>query len=259
MADLNSPRQNHILDALPAAEYERLFPHLERVLMSLGEVLYESGDELHYVYFPATCIVSMLYVMHNGASAEIAMIGNEGIVGAAVFMGGETMPNRAIVKSEGYAFRMRRHQFLQVFNRYGGRRSGALHHLLLHYIQALMTQMAMTGVCNQHHSVDQRLCRCLLLSLDRISGNELTLTQELLANLLGVRRESVTEAAGKLQKVGSICYGHGHITVLDRPGLEARVCECYQVIKAENARLLPPPRADVLASCMRLMPCCQRY
>jgi len=207
--------------------------------MALGEVLYESGDKLRYVYLPTTCIVSKLYVMENGASAEIAVVGNEGIIGVALYMGGETMPNRAVVQSEGYAYRLRAHLLMQEFNRSGGRRSGALHHLLLRYALALMTQMAQTAVCNRHHSVDQQLCRWLLLSLDRIASNELIMTQELIANMLGVRREGVTEAAGKLQRAGLINYSRGHITVLDRPGLEARVCECYQVVKTEFDRLLP--------------------
>jgi CRP-like cAMP-binding protein len=205
--------------------------------MPLGKVLYESGDELHHAYFPTTCIVSKLYVMENGASAEIAVIGNDGIIGVSLFMGGGTMPNRAVVQSEGYAYRLRAHLLIQQFDRSGGRRSGALHHLLLHYAQVLMTQMA---ACNRHHSVDHQLCRWLLLSLDRLASNELIMTQELIANMLGVRREGVTEAAGKLQKAGLIDYHRGHITVLDRPGLEARVCECYQVVKTESDRLLPP-------------------
>jgi CRP-like cAMP-binding protein len=239
MTDSHTPRQNHLLDALPAAEYEHLFPHLEQVPMPLGKVLYESGDELHHAYFPTTCIVSKLYVMENGASAEIAVIGNDGIIGVSLFMGGGTMPNRAVVQSEGYAYRLRAHLLIQQFDRSGGRRSGALQHLLLHYAQALMTQMAQTAACNRHHSVDQQLCRWLLLSLDRLASNELIMTQELIANMLGVRREGVTEAAGKLQKAGLIDYRRGHITVLDRPGLEARVCECYQVVKTESDRLLP--------------------
>lgn len=240
MTGPHSPRQNHLLDALPPAEYEHLFPHLERVPMPLGDVLYESGDELCHVYFPTTCIVSMLYVMENGASAEIAVVGNEGIIGVALFMGGGTMPNRAVVQSAGYAYRLPKQLFRQEFNRSGGRRSGVLHHLLLRYTQALITQTAQTAVCNRHHSVDQQLCRWLLLSLDRLPSNELTMTQELIANMLGVRREGVTEAAGKLQQAGLIHYRRGHITVLDRPGLEARVCECYQVVKRESDRLLPP-------------------
>jgi CRP-like cAMP-binding protein len=240
MIKLDSPRQNYLLNALPAAEYERLFPHLELVPMPLGKVLYESGDELQHAYFPTTCIVSKLYVMENGASAEIAVIGNDGIVDVTLFMGGGTMPNRAVVQSEGYAYRLRAHVLIQQFDRSGGRRSGALHHLLLRYTQALLTQMAQTAACNRHHSVDQQLCRWLLLSLDRLALNKLVMTQELIANMLGVRREGVTEAAGKLQKAGLIDYHRGHITVLDRLGLEARVCECYQVVKTESDRLLPP-------------------
>lgn len=236
----NSLRQNHLLDALPQAKRERLFPHLELVSMPLGLVLYESGDALRYAYFPTTCIVSKLYVMENGQSAEIAVVGNEGIVGVALFMGGGTMPNRAVVQSAGYAYRLRGHLLMEEFDRCGGRRSGALHDLLLRYTQALITQMAQTAVCNRHHSVDQQLCRWLLLSLDRLPGNELTMTQELIANMLGVCREGVTEAAGKLHHAGLIDYRRGHITVLDRAGLEARVCECYQVVKTEFNRLLPP-------------------
>ena len=240
MTDFHNPRQNHLLGALPAAEYERLFPHLEWVQMPLGKVLYESGYELHHAYFPITCIVSKLYVMENGASAEIAVIGNDGIIGVSLFMGGGTMPNRAVVQSEGYAYRLRAHLLIQQFDRYGGRRSGVFHHLLLRYTQALIIQMSQTAACNRHHSVDQQLCRWLLLSLDRLAANELIMTQELIANMLGVRREGVTEAAGKLHKAGLIDYRRGHITVLDRPGLEARVCECYQVVKTESDRLLPP-------------------
>jgi len=195
---------------------------------------------LHHAYFPTTCIVSKLYVMENGASAEIAVIGNDGIIGVSLFMGGGTMPNRAVVQSEGYAYRLRAHVLIQQFNRFGGRRSGVLNHLLLRYTQALITQMSQTAACNRHHSVDQQLCRWLLLSLDRLAANELIMTQELIANMLGVRREGVTEAAGKLHKAGLIDYRRGHITVLDRPGLEARVCECYQVVKTESDRLLPP-------------------
>jgi len=242
MTELNSPWQNHLLDALPQAEYERLLPLLEQVQMPLGEVLYESGGELRHAYFPTTCIISLLYVMENGASSEIAVIGNDGIVGITLFMGGGTMPNRAVVQSEGYAYRLRAHLLIQQFDRYEGRRSGALQHLLLHYAQALMTQMAQTAACNRHHSVDQQLCRWLLLSLDRLASNELIMTQELIANMLGVRREGVTEAAGKLQKAGLIDYRRGQITVLNRPGLEARVCECYQVVKTEFDRLLPSHR-----------------
>jgi CRP-like cAMP-binding protein len=236
MTDLNDPHQNHLLASLPPEEYERLLPHLELVEIPLGEVIYESGDELRYVYFPTTCIVSLLYVMENGASAEIAVIGNDGIIGVALFMGGGSMPNRAVVQSAGHAYRMRGHYLMHEFNQFG-----AMLHLLLRYTQALITQMAQTAVCNRHHTVDQQLCRWLLLSLDRLPGNELTMTQELIANMLGVRREGVTEAAGHLQQAGLIQYSRGRITVLDRPGLEARVCECYQVVKNEADRLLPPP------------------
>lgn len=235
----HSPRQNYLLDTLLSDEYERLFPDLELIEMPLGEVIYESGDELHYAYFPTTCIVSLLYVMENGASAEIAVVGNDGIIGVALFMGGGTMPNRAVVQSAGYAYRLRAPQLMLEFDRFGGRRYGTLHNLLLRYTQALITQMAQTAVCNRHHSVDQQLCRWLLLSIDRLTSNELTMTQELIANMLGVRREGVTEAAGKLQQAGLIDYSRGHITVLDRPGLEARVCECYQVVRTEFDRLLP--------------------
>jgi CRP-like cAMP-binding protein len=230
----NNPLQNFLLNALPTDEFERLQPSLELVKMKLGEVLYESGGKMPYVYFPTDCIVSMLYVMENGSSAEIAVVGKEGIIGVALFMGGGSMPNRAVVQSAGYAYRMRNQVFMQEFNRYA-----KLMHLLLRYTQALITQMAQTAVCNRHHSVDQQLCRWLLLSLDRLSTNELTMTQELIANMLGVRREGVTEAAGKLQQAGLIAYSRGHITVLDRPGLEDRVCECYQVVKCEFDRLLP--------------------
>ncbi len=202
--------------------------------MPLGEVLYESGADLHYAYFPTDCIVSLLYVMENGASAEIAIVGNEGIIGVALFMGGGSMPNRAVVQSAGYAYRLRAALLKQEISR-----NESLLLLLLRYTQALITQMAQTAVCNRHHSVDQQLCRWLLLSLDRLSSNELTMTQELIANMLGVRREGVTEAAGNLQRAGLIEYSRGHITVLDRPGLETRVCECYQVVKTEFDRLLP--------------------
>ncbi len=230
----HAPSQNHLLAALPKAELGRLLPHLELVPMPLGEVLYESGVELRHVYFPTTAIVSLLYVMLDGASAEIAVVGNEGVIGVALFMGGETMPNRAVVQSAGHAYRLKGQLLKQEFNR-----SGDLQHLLLRYTQALLTQMAQTAVCNRHHSLDQQLCRWLLLSLDRLSSNELIMTQELIANMLGVRRESVTEAAGNLQRAGLIRYQRGHITVLDRAGLEARACECYAVVKKEFDRLLP--------------------
>lgn len=239
MTELHTPLQNLLLNALPTAEYERLVPHLEPIKMPLGEVIYESGGELLYVYFPTTCIVSLLYVMENGSSAEIAVTGNDGLIGVALFMGGGTMPNRAVVQSAGEAYRLRGHLLMAEFDRSGGRRSHSLQNLLLRYTQALITQMAQTAVCNRHHSIDQQLCRWLLLSLDRLPTNELSMTQELIANMLGVRREGVTEAAGQLQKAGLIIYSRGRITVLDRPGLEARVCECYQVVKTEFDRLLP--------------------
>ena len=228
------PTQNHLLALLPKSESERLYPFLELVELPLGEALYESGDRLNHVYFPTTAIVSLLYVMEDGASAEIAVVGNEGIVGIALFMGGETMPNRAVVQSSGHAYRLKGQLLKEEFNR-----AGALQHLLLRYTLALLSQMAQTAVCNRHHSVDQQLCRWLLLSLDRLPSNDLNMTQELIANMLGVRREGVTEAAGKLQGAGLIHYHRGRITVLDRPGLEARVCECYEVVRQEFRRLLP--------------------
>ena len=234
MSSPHTPKQNHLLDALPASDYDRIHAHLELVPMALGEVLYESGVQLRYVYFPTTSILSLLYVMENGASAEIAIVGNEGILGISLFMGGETTPSRAVVQSAGHAFRLRAALLKNEFGRFG-----PTMHLLLRYTQALITQMAQTAVCNRHHSVDQQLCRWLLLSLDRLQTNELSMTQELIANMLGVRREGVTEAAGKLQNAGLISYQRGQITVLDRPGLEARFCECYQVVKTEFDRLLP--------------------
>lgn len=229
-----SPDQNHLLAALPQQVRDRLLPHLELVEMPLGEVLYESGSPLRYVYFPTTAIVSLLYVMEDGASAEIAVVGKEGILGIALFMGGETTPSRAIVQSAGFVFRLKSQLLKDEFNR-----AGPMMHLLLRYTQALITQMAQTAVCNRHHSVNQQLCRWLLMSLDRLPSNKLMMTQELIANMLGVRREGVTEAAGKLQSAGLILYSRGHITVLDRPGLEAEACECYQVVKKEFDRLLP--------------------
>jgi CRP-like cAMP-binding protein len=236
MTDTHEPRQNRLLAALSAAEAERVFPHLQSVAMPLGKVLYESGDTLRHVYFPTDCIVSLLYVMEDGASAEISVVGNEGLVGIALFMGGETTPSRAIVQSAGHAYRLVGQRLKDEFFR-----SGAMQSLLLRYTQALITQMAQTAVCNRHHSVDQQLCRWLLLSLDRLASNRLTMTQELIANMLGVRREGVTEAAGKLQKTGVIRYSRGEITVLDRPRLEAMCCECYAVVKKESDRLLPRP------------------
>jgi CRP-like cAMP-binding protein len=234
MNNPHDPRQNHLLAALPTEDYKRLLQHLELVPMPLGDVLYESGNELRHVYFPTSTIVSLLYVMLDGASAEIAVVGNEGIIGVALFMGGETMPNRAVVQSAGHAYRLKGQLLKNEFSR-----SGELQHLLLRYTQALLTQMAQTAVCNRHHSLDQQLCRWLLLSLDRLPSNELTMTQELIANMLGVRREGVTEAAGNLQRAGLITYRRGKITVLNRVGLEARTCECYEVVKKEFDRLLP--------------------
>jgi CRP-like cAMP-binding protein len=230
----HSPHQNRLLDALPAGDYDRIAAHLELIPMGLGDVLYESGVKLRYVYFPTTSIVSLLYVMEDGASAEIAIVGNEGILGISLFMGGDTTPSRAVVQSAGHAFRLKAELLKDEFARFG-----PTMHLLLRYTQALITQMAQTAVCNRHHSIDQQLCRWLLLSLDRLASNELSMTQELIANMLGVRREGVTEAAGKLQDAGLIRYQRGRISVLDRPGLEARSCECYQVVKSEFDRLLP--------------------
>ncbi len=225
--------KNRLLGALPAADFARLQPHLEAVAMPLGESIYESGSQLHHVYFPATSIVSLLYVMENGASAEIAVVGNEGVVGISLFMGGNTTPNRAIVQSAGDGLRLPAAILKAEFGR-----GGPLMQLLLRYTQALITQMCQTAVCNRHHSVGQQLCRWLLLSLDRLSSNELVMTQELIANMLGVRREGVTEAAGNLQRAGLIRYSRGRITVLDRPGVERNVCECYAVVRKEFDRLL---------------------
>ena len=226
--------QNRLLAALPASEWARIQPHLHRTEMPLGKVLYESGAELRDVYFPTTCIVSLLYVMENGSSAEIAIVGHEGLVGIALFMGGETTTSRSVVQSSGTAYRLSGRFVKEEFLR-----GGPMQRLLLRYTQALLTQMAQTAVCNRHHSIDQQLCRWLLLSLDRLPGNELVMTQELIANMLGVRREGVTEAAGKLQKLNLIKYNRGHITVLDRPALERHACECYAVVKQEFDRLLP--------------------
>lgn len=229
-----NPRQNQLLAALPEPEWLRWAPQLDMVTMPLGMVLYESGRPQTHVYFPTTSIVSLLYVMENGSSAEIAVVGNEGVVGISLFMGGETTPSRAVVQSAGTGFRMRGDVIKGEFNR-----SGPILHLLLRYTQALITQMAQTAVCNRHHSLDQQLCRWLLLSLDRLEGPDLVMTQELIANMLGVRREGVTQAALRLQEAGLIQYVRGHITVLDRPGLEKRTCECYAVVKQEYDRLLP--------------------
>lgn len=229
-----TPQQNHLLGALPAEVLDRLLPHFELIELPLGKVLYESGDALRHVFFPTDAIVSLLYVMESGSSAEISVVGNEGMVGIAVFMGGESTPSRAIVQSAGYAFRLSGSHFKNEVNRHA-----ELLQLMLRYTQALITQMAQTAVCNRHHSIDQQLCRWLLLSLDRLPSNQLTMTQELIANMLGVRREGVTDAAGKLQKLGVIEYSRGHITVLDRPQLEQLCCECYAVVKKETDRLLP--------------------
>lgn len=226
--------KNHLLAALPIEVKRRLLPRLEPVQLSLGQVLHEAGGALSHVYFPSDAIVSLLYVTENGASAEIAVVGNEGLVGIAVFMGGESTTSRAIVQSAGQALRLPVNQLKDEFNRHG-----EMLHLLLRYTQALITQMAQTAVCNRHHSIDQQLCRWLLLSLDRLPGNQLDMTQELISNMLGVRREGVTEAAGKLHRLGVIEYRRGHITVLDRPRLEQLSCECYAVVKKESDRLMP--------------------
>jgi CRP-like cAMP-binding protein len=234
----NNPRDNQLLAALPAENLEVLRPSLEDVSLPLGTALYESGGEQRYVYFPTSSIVSLLYVLADGSSAEIAVTGNEGLVGISLFMGGKTTPSRAVVQSAGHGYRLRGEVLRREFET-----GGPLQHLLLRYTQALITQMTQTAVCNRHHSVDQQLCRWLLLSLDRLPGNKLEMTQELIANMLGVRREGVTEAAGKLQHDGLIRYSRGSITVVDRRQLEARVCECYAVVKKEYDRLLqaPPP------------------
>jgi CRP-like cAMP-binding protein len=234
MLDSAEPRNNSLLAALPDAEWQRWRHFLEKVEMPLGEVLYEAGATLTHVYFPTTSIVSLLYVMENGASAEIAVVGNEGLVGVSLFMGGESTPSRAVVQSAGHGLRLKAQLMKDEFNR-----AGPVLHLLLRYTQALITQMAQTAACNRHHTLDQQLCRWLLLSLDRLRANELAMTQELIANMLGVRREGVTEAALKLQQAGLISYARGRITVLDRAGLEQRTCECYAVVKREYDRLLP--------------------
>ncbi len=227
------PVQNHLLAALPSHEFKRLQENLQLVHLPLGQVLYESGCKLASVYFPTTAIVSLLFVLEDGASAEVAIVGNEGILGISLFMGGDTTPSRAVVQSAGWAYRLDARYIKTEF-----RRAGPVMILLLRYIQALITQMTQTAVCNRHHGIEQQLCRWLLLSLDRLDSNSLTMTQDLIANMLGVRREGVTDAAGKLQRAGYIRYSRGHITVLDRPGLENRVCECYAVVKCEFVRLL---------------------
>src|ERR1039458_7449115 len=233
MSERPTPNKNHLLSALPADIFERLSPNLELISMPLGQVLYESGGQLQYVYFPTTAIVSLHYVMENGASAEIAGVGNEGVLGISLFMGGNTTPSRATVQTAGYGYRLKGRLMMEEFNR-----SGPMMRLMLRYTQALITQISQTAVCNRHHSVEQQLCRWLLSTLDRLPSNELTMTQELIASMLGVRREGITEAAGHLQQAGVIRYRRGHITVLDRSGLESRVCECYTVVKNEYDRLL---------------------
>lgn len=234
----NDPRANRLLAALPDAEWQRWQAQLEPVALPLGKVLYESGSRLSHVYFPTSAIVSLLYVLENGASAEIAVVGMEGLIGIALFMGGGTTPSRAVVQSAGQGFRLQAAAMQAEFDR-----GGVVMHLLLRYTQALITQMTQTAVCNRHHALDQQLCRWLLLSLDRLPGHDLVMTQELIGNMLGVRREGVTESARKLQAAGLISYARGRITVLDRAGLEARTCECYGVVKKEYDRLLPPPAA----------------
>jgi CRP-like cAMP-binding protein len=234
---VQDPRHNKILGALSSAEFQRLAPHLQPFELPLGHVLYESGDVLSHVYFPTAGIVSLLYVMQDGASAEISVVGDEGVIGVSLLMGGESTPSRAVVQSAAHAFRVSSQRIKEEFSR-----NDELRVLLLRYMQALITQMAQTAVCNRHHSIDQQLCRWLLLSLDRLPSNQLTMTQELIANMLGVRREGVTEAAGKLQKLGVIRNNRGQITVLDRPGIEKLCCECYAVVKRETDRLLPFPK-----------------
>jgi len=234
MVTVSDVKRNQLLAALSEVEMQRWLPLLEPLDLPLGQVLYESGRALSHVYFPTTAIVSLLFVLENGESAEIAVVGNEGVVGISLFMGGESTPSRAVVQSAGRGYRLSSSSIKEAFNR-----NGAVMHLMLRYTQALITQMAQTAVCNRHHTLDQQLCRWLLLSMDRLQGNELIMTQELIANMLGVRREGVTEAALKLQTAGMIKYARGHITVLDRPGLEQRTCECYAVVKKEYDRLLP--------------------
>jgi len=237
MSSPHSPNQNHLLAALPAAEFGPLAAHLELVPMPLGEILYEPGAQMEYAYFPTTSIVSLHYVMESGASAETAGVGNEGVVGISLFMGGDTTPSSAVVQTAGHAYRLEGRLLKQEFNR-----AGLMQHLMLRYTQALITQMTQTAACNRHHSVEQQLCRWLLLTLDRMPTNELIMTQELVASMLGVRREGITEAAGKLQHAGFIRYRRGHIAVLERSGLEARACECYAVVKKELSRLLSDVR-----------------
>lgn len=233
MDSLQGPNQNHLLASLPKAEFERIAPYLERVDMPLGEVLYESGGQLQHVYFPTTSIVSLHYMTESGASAEMAGVGHEGVLGVSLFLGGNTTPSWATVSTGGSGYRLKGRLMMEEFNR-----AGPFMRLMLRYTQSLMTQMSQTAVCNRHHSVDQQLCRWLLSTLDRLTSNELTLTQELIASKIGVRREGITAAAGELQQGGYIRYRRGHITVLDRVGLEGQVCECYEVVKNEQQRLL---------------------
>jgi CRP-like cAMP-binding protein len=237
MPSSHNQSQNHLLAALPTAEFERLAPHLELVPLPLGEVLYEPGGQLQHAYFPTTAIVSLHYVMESGASAETAGVGNEGVVGISLFMGGDTTPSSAVVQTGGHGYRLDSRHLKEEF-----KRGGLMQHLLLRYTQALITQVTQTAVCNRHHSVEQQLCRWLLLTLDRVSTRELVMTQELVASMLGVRREGITEAAGKLKHAGLISYRRGHISVLERAGLETRVCECYGVVKKELGRLLSDVR-----------------
>ena len=229
-----TPLKNHLLSALPPAVHNRLLPHVELVKLALGDVIYEAGDKLSYVYFPVNAIISLSYAVESGSSAEISVVGNEGIIGIALFMGGESAASRAVVQSAGVAYRLKRHYLMEEFNRHG-----ELLALMLRYTQSLITQISQTAVCNRYHTIDQQLCRLLLLSLDRLPNNKIEMTQELIANMLGVRREGVTEAAGKLQKLGVINYHRGHITILDRDKLEKLSCECYRVVKKETERLLP--------------------
>jgi CRP-like cAMP-binding protein len=234
---LNDPNQNHLLAALLDADFDRLAPHLDPIMMRLGDVLYESGAAVNHVYFPTSSIVSLHYVLENGSSSEIAGVGNEGMLGISLFMGGNTTPSRAVVQTAGHGYRLKAAVLLEEFNR-----AGPVMRLLLRYTQALLTQMAQTAICNRHHTVDQQLCRWLLLTLDRLPTTELTMTQELIASMLGVRREGVTVAAGRLQARGMISNRRGHISVLDRGGLEGEVCECYEVVKKEFARLMSDVR-----------------
>jgi len=243
MSSTHDPKQNQLLAALPSAEFERIKPHLELISMPLGDVLYESGDKQQFVYFPTTSIASLHYVLENGNSSEMAGVGNEGVVGISLFMGGGSTPSRAVMQAGGHGYRLKSHILMDEFNR-----GGHAQRLLLRYTQALITQISQTAVCNRHHSVEQQFCRWLLLTLDRLPSSELTITQELIANMLGVRREGVTEAAGKLKIDGFIQYRRGHITVLNRAGLETKTCECYGVVKKEFARLLSDSRQREVGS-----------